>query len=135
MTRINLVDPQHLTNSHLMAEYRELPRIFTAMHKHADSGKSPADFDIPDTYKLGKGHVTFFYNKLRWLQSRYTWLHAELSLRKFNIDHSLYDEIVRSAYTLLDTQWGLQSIYYEPKPEEVYINMARLVKRAGVSDE
>ena len=28
MTRINTMPPEHLTDQHLFAEYRELPRIF-----------------------------------------------------------------------------------------------------------
>lgn len=29
MTRINVVDPRDLTDEHLFAEWRELPRVFT----------------------------------------------------------------------------------------------------------
>lgn len=56
MTRINLVDPVILSDKHLMAEYRELPRIFTAVTKLVDKNIRPHDVDIPEKYVLGKGH-------------------------------------------------------------------------------
>lgn len=54
MTRINLVEPRYLTDEHLLAEYRELPRVFTYVDRHGIAE------DRPESYKLGKGHVKFF---------------------------------------------------------------------------
>ena len=66
MTRINTVPVECLSDKHLLAEYRELPRIFTAVAKIYDSGNQ-LPTDIPPNYKLGAGHVKFFYDKLLWL--------------------------------------------------------------------
>jgi deoxyribonuclease (pyrimidine dimer) len=64
MTRINLVDPAELTDKHLVAEYRELPRI-SNLAKALPADKIPAD------YKLGKGHMYFFYDKGKFLKNRF----------------------------------------------------------------
>ncbi|MGP2427932.1 pyrimidine dimer DNA glycosylase/endonuclease V, partial [Escherichia coli] len=39
MTRINLTLVSELADQHLMAEYRELPRVFGAVRKHVANGK------------------------------------------------------------------------------------------------
>ena len=59
MTRINLVDPSELCDQHLLAEHRELTRIPNAVARGRFSlVGQPAD------YKLGEGHVRFFFDKL-----------------------------------------------------------------------
>ena len=40
---------------------------------------------IPDRFKLGKGHVKFFYNKLYYLFVRYMKLYNECKNRGFNV--------------------------------------------------
>lgn len=86
MTRINLIDPSHLTDQHLFAEYREITRLF-ALVKNA-SDKHPAQHiiaKIPPTYRLGAGHVVFFYDKLAFIERRYVALRDELVKRHVNI--------------------------------------------------
>lgn len=39
MTRINLLPPAQLADQHLIAEYRELPRIFTLVKSKLQSQK------------------------------------------------------------------------------------------------
>ena len=54
MTRINsAIDPKNLTDQHLIAELRELPRIFTAVNKRIEKGK--LFDDIPEKFTLGTG--------------------------------------------------------------------------------
>ena len=129
MTRINLLAPQHLTNKHLFAEYRELPRIFTAVRKAVAQGKHPSDFTIPPHYKLGTGHVTFFYDKLRWLRKRYRDLYTELEQRNYSLDSDLYAAVCNDAVDLIveHKEWAND---YTPRPEDIYLNMARLVRRS-----
>lgn len=80
MTRINsAIDPKNLTDQHLIAELRELPRIFTAVNKRIEKGK--LFDDIPDKFTLGTGHVKFFYNKLTFLDIRHMLLCIEYSER------------------------------------------------------
>jgi len=128
MTRINLVEPHQLTDKHLMAEYRELPRIFTAVLKLQAQSKTPADVDIPENYVLGTGHMKFFYNKIAWLRARYSNLFHELKARGFNLDDDLYINVHKSAASI-DPMWTL---WFEPRPEDIYLNMIRLCKRSNI---
>lgn len=57
MTRVNCIPVQELTVKHLVAEYREIPRLF----KLARILK-PNEF-VP-LYTLGAGHCKLFYDKL-----------------------------------------------------------------------
>ena len=71
MTRINLVAPSMLTDQHLFAEYREITRLFALVRAACD--KHPASAirsKIPDSYRLGVGHVLFFYDKLGFIEVR-----------------------------------------------------------------
>ena len=82
MTRINLVPPAELCDQHLLAEHRELTRIPNAVAKgkfHLQG--QPAD------YKLGSGHVRFFFDKLAFLLQRYDALHAECRARGFKVQY------------------------------------------------
>lgn len=85
MTRINLIDPQELTDQHLMREYQELPRILGNVRRAVAAGKHPKNFKIPSQYVLGTGHMTFFYDKLQFLRDRQKTLIAELIKRKYKI--------------------------------------------------
>ncbi|AKA61961.1 endonuclease V [Proteus phage vB_PmiM_Pm5461] len=88
MTRINLLDPSLLTDQHLIAEYRELPRVFTlALKAYGKPVKIPAN------YVLGTGHVKFFYNKLKFLEQRQNALIQECKNRGFNISFEKTDFI------------------------------------------
>lgn len=86
MTRINCIPPQELTDKHLFAEWREMPRLVGNLNKslHRKSKPFTAE-EIPDTYTLGKGHVKFFYNKFTWLHERHQNLTKELLKRNFNL--------------------------------------------------
>ena len=77
MTRINCVPVQELTDAHLGAEYRELPRIFALARAAYLRGELPTDPRNPTEYTLGKGHVRFFYARLGWLRKRFLELVAE----------------------------------------------------------
>ncbi|MFU2059339.1 pyrimidine dimer DNA glycosylase/endonuclease V [Avibacterium volantium] len=82
MTRINVVPPQELCDQHLLAEHRELTRIPNAVAKGKyNLAGQPAD------YKLGEGHVRFFFNKLQFLKNRYDLLHQECKARGFNVQY------------------------------------------------
>lgn len=85
MTRINLIHVQELADQHLMAEYRELPRVFGAVRKHVMNNKTPINFKISPVYLLGTGHVTFFYDKLLFLKNRHADIVEECLRRGFNI--------------------------------------------------
>lgn len=82
MTRINLVPPEELCDQHLLAEHRELTRIPNAVAR----GKFSLTGQ-PEDYKLGEGHVRFFFNKLDFLHKRYAALHAECLARGFKVQN------------------------------------------------
>ncbi len=88
MTRINLVPPAELCDQHLLAEHRELTRIPNAVAKGKFSLKGQ-----PEDYKLGEGHVRFFFNKLAFLKQRYNLLHEECLARGFNVQYFWTEEL------------------------------------------
>lgn len=80
MTRINTIDPQELTDQHLLAEYREIFMVGPALRRSLAS-PNWSDAKIPATFTLNKGHVMFFYNKGKFLHERYRALVAEMKRR------------------------------------------------------
>jgi len=85
VTRINLgIPPKELTNKHLIAEHRELKRIPNVVAKGRFNLSS-----IPQEFSLGKGHVSFFYDKLGHLKERYIELYNECISRGFNVQNYL----------------------------------------------
>jgi hypothetical protein len=83
MTRINVgIPPKKLTDKHLMAEHREIKRIPNCISKGKyDLKGQPIDF------KLGTGHVKFFYTRLKYLKNRYEELYQECLDRGFNVTY------------------------------------------------
>lgn len=91
MTRINADIPvQELVGKHLLAEHREIKRIPNTI----TSGKAKI-VDIPEKFKLGAGHVKFFYNKQTFLLRRYKQLFNECVARGYNVTNyeSCWDDI------------------------------------------
>ena len=83
MTRINVgIPPAVLGDRHLMAEHREIKRIPNCVNR----GRYSLD-NQPDTFKLGTGHVKFFYDKLLYLKRRYDSLYDECRKRGFNVQN------------------------------------------------
>lgn len=76
MTRINVgVNPKELCDQHLIAEYRELPRLWGLQTKMAP----------PPRFKLGSGHVAWCAQYQGMLADRYEALVAEMQTRGFNV--------------------------------------------------
>ncbi len=124
MTRINLTPPETLDPRHLVAEYRELPRVFALIR--ADDAKRALGLCTPDPgphYVLGAGHVRFFYDKALWLLTRQRSLIAEMRRRGMNPAHEA-DE------TLLD---GIDMIRqrrnWAPDAHEIALNRFRINTR------
>ena len=87
MTRINLVDPSELSDQHLVAEYREIFMVGSSLQRSLKSKNWEKTLaNIPDKYTLNKGHVTFFYNKGKYLYKRYEVLIEEMKNRGMNPD-------------------------------------------------
>lgn len=82
MTRINVgINPQDLMREHLLAEHREIKRIPNTVR----NGKAKVDDNIPEDFRLGPGHVRFFYNKLGYLLRRYKAIRDECRKRGYSI--------------------------------------------------
>ena len=122
MTRINCVPVEELTDKHLGAEYRELPRLFGQIQKAIERGESPNDPRNPTEYKLGKGHTRFFYNKVAWLIVRYKSLVIECERRGRVVNFPRVPDSVR---TIPAIWWGV----WTPTPEALEINRQRIKDR------
>ncbi|MFC2406287.1 MAG: pyrimidine dimer DNA glycosylase/endonuclease V [Cardiobacterium sp.] len=115
MTRINLVPPQELCDQHLLAEHRELTRIPNAVARGRYHLRGqPAD------YKLGEGHVRFFFDKLAFLQRRYQMLHEECRARGFNVQNIWPQDLPTDPALWQD---------YQPTATALATNRARIAER------
>lgn len=123
MTRINTVDPFDLLDQHLFAEWRELPRIFALARYWADNGKRS---EVPEDYRLGAGHVRFFYDKLQWLAFRHAILTSELQARGYKLGS--YDE-QREYLTWLKDNYPDLWNGWEPSTDAHRINLGRLQEK------
>jgi deoxyribonuclease (pyrimidine dimer) len=85
MTRINCIPVQELTDQHLLIEYREITRVSSLARE-----LKPAEL-VPE-YRLGAGHVKFFYDKGQYLSLRCEELYQECKRRGFNVTHKVYYE-------------------------------------------
>jgi len=115
MTRINLVDPSELCDQHLLAEHRELTRIPNAVARGRFSlVGQPAD------YKLGEGHVRFFFDKLAFLQRRYAALHEECLARGFRVQNIWPQDLPDNPSLWRD---------YQPTEQALALNRERITAR------
>lgn len=124
MTRINsAIYPKSLTDQHLLAELRELPRIFTAVNKRIEKGKGFKD--IPEKFTLGVGHVKFFYNKLYFLNFRFQDLMIEYKNR---YDKSWkYNKLAIDCYTKASESFLFED--HQPAQEEKDLLIDRISTR------
>ena len=87
MTRINIVPTRELADQHLVAEYRELFMVGSALARTLKSpNRDKSLSSIPEKFTLNTGHVKFFYNKGRYLHKRYDELVEEMKRRGMNPD-------------------------------------------------
>lgn len=118
MTRINLIPAHELSDQHLLAEIRELPRIFSHVKKHGVNKDK-----IPQKFCLGTGHMLFFTDKLKFLFRRYSLLYLEWCKRGFTLKYtssSLYDDYFNMIRNSND---------YKASIEDVNISRARIAEK------
>ncbi len=140
MVRINLVNPKYLADQHLIAEYNEILMLFGYVRKHPHTHFN----QIPQSYRLGQGHILFFKNKLRYLEERFEIIKKEMAKRRFSgkkeisfkgIDKRLIGnwrpstsdkEIIKSR---LRERINLKPSYYryygEHKPKKFFMDMIK----------
>lgn len=122
MTRINVVPVTELTNKHLFAEWREMPRLVANLNKSLSRKSKPfSTSEIPVEYKLGSGHVKFFYDKFKYLHNRHKELTTELLKRGYNLSHT-----DSSIFSTVDKTWYND---YVPTKEAMELNRARIKDR------
>ncbi len=119
MTRINCIPPQELTGPHLVAEYRELPRIFPLARAAIERGEKPDD---PRSYTLGKGHVRFFYPRLGFLVQRQQALIDEMLRRGYQPSYQSTAHLIEGIPAQWCTDW-------QPDETAIAINKERIAER------
>tara|TARA_Y100001934_G_C11802099_1_gene517611 strand:+ start:62 stop:472 length:411 start_codon:yes stop_codon:yes gene_type:complete len=122
MTRINLVLPSELSDQHLVAEYREIFMVGSSLQRSLKSKNWEKTLaNIPKKYTLNKGHVTFFYNKGKYLYKRYKLLIKEMKNRGMNPDPK------RKFKT---EQWPDELFNdWEPEPDDYNVIRARIKEK------
>ncbi|HLU00509.1 MAG TPA: pyrimidine dimer DNA glycosylase/endonuclease V [Burkholderiaceae bacterium] len=121
MTRINCVPVEELSGPHLVAEYRELPRVFALAGKAAARGA----FVQPERYTLGKGHMLFFYTRLGYLVRRHQDLVTEMKRRGYKPS---FDGVRREQFPdIPDKFWN----DWRPDEEALRLNRQRIAERMG----
>lgn len=126
MTRVNVgIDVRELSNQLLFAEYREIIRIPNSIL----SGRAKVfESTIPPQFKLGQGHVMFFYNKLQFLRRRHQQLLQMCRHRGINVtDTSSSFEKLYSLQKFREL-WG----DYTPTLRDRQILLARFAERGHV---
>jgi deoxyribonuclease (pyrimidine dimer) len=118
MTRINSgISVKRLTDEHLLAEHREIKRLPACLKKSIDSGKP---INIPQTFRLGKGHVKFFFDKMLFIKKRYK---------------EIYEECLARGFTLTDFSSNFDTVPlqylndYTPTKEETVLLEKRIKER------
>jgi len=86
MTRVNVgILPRELPDRLLLAEVHEILRIPRRVRQIAKAHKR---IMLPPRFKLGAGHVSFFYGRLGYLRRRYNTLVVECHARGFKVRDS-----------------------------------------------
>lgn len=116
MTRINVGIPvQELHDKHLLAEHREIKRIPNCVRNGRYSLKNQ-----PKEFKLGTGHVKFFYDKILYLYGRYIEIHKECKRRRFKVQsyHQAFLDLPQKFYN-----------DYEPTEKDIKLVRQRINKK------
>lgn len=113
MVRINIINPKYLSDQHLIAEYVEILMLIGHTKKH------PQIKNIPRHYCLGKGHITFFKNKLLYLKKRHARLCQEMKKRGFQATKTV---------SLVGLPRSLQKDW-RPKKQDKQLIKARLISK------
>ncbi len=117
MVRVNLIDPLYLTDQHLLAEHNELLMLTAYLRRYPLQIRDLSK--IPERFTLGRGHMTFFKDKVLYLKRRHD---------------ALRDEMARRGYTSrkilsIDGFPRIMLNDWRPEPEDVRLVKARIVER------
>jgi len=110
-----LIDPKLLADQHLIAEYNEILMLLGSVNK--------INMELmPDNYKLGEGHITFFKNKLKYLEERHGLLIKEMKNRGFNVNKK---------FEIGDIDLKLYK-NWKPKKEDFEVIKERLIQKYNI---
>jgi hypothetical protein len=130
LTRVNVVPPSELTNSQLLAEYREIPRIYRMVLKSIDRGEDVGQ-GVPPEFTYGKGALRFWYNKLQYIKLRQVALSEEMRARNY--------QTIAHPDPLSEGNHGIEHPGYwqdyTPTEEALASNRRRLAIRARRSEQ
>ncbi len=77
MVRVNIINPENLSDQHLIAEYNEILMLISYVKRYPDLD------GIPGKFCLGKGHMKFFKDKIKYIKSRHEKIKKEMKNRGF----------------------------------------------------
>lgn len=125
--RGNLVPVIELMDQHLMAEWRELKMVPAALRRSLRSRSTETILDaIPRSFVLGKGHITFWYNKLTFLTERYALLTTELLARGYNLQYrGGFENFTKDLPKVFFN-------HYYPTPPEIELSRARIAEKIAM---
>lgn len=116
MARVNIgVNPFFLADQHLIAESVEITMITGGLRKNKYLIKSK----IPETFKLGPGHINFFKDKILYLNRRLTEVNSEMICRGFYPGTKL--DLTEFPSSLLND--------WEPSIDDTFIIRERIYER------
>jgi deoxyribonuclease (pyrimidine dimer) len=122
MTRINVgVCPSELNDLMLRAEHREIKRIPNVIK----SGRFSMHGQ-PEHFKLGTGHVKFFYDKIGYLAKRYEALYSECVKRGFKMTY------FGDCFENIPPEYMGD---YSPQPRDREIILERITERLNAIEE
>jgi len=116
MVRINLIEPPKLSDQHLIAEYNEILMFFGHVRKF------PEIKNKPEKYTLGKGHINFFKDKLKYLKIRHELIKKEMKIRGFRTEKNISIKEFGSKHKKL----------WLPTKEDLIIIKKRIKERIGM---
>lgn len=116
MTRINLVPVYELSDSWLLAEYRELPRCIK-QNINTDNA--------PKYYCLGTGHMKWARQHILFLLDRYREICNEMQYRGFTINYP-YQKLLEWTYNNVNK--ALINPYIVTS-DDLNINKQRLIEK------
>lgn len=120
MTRINVIPPSELSDQHLVAEYRELPRV---LKQNINICGAPA------CYVLGTGHMRWACRFWKFTYDRFFKICEEMHFRGFAVN---FDPETLGTYT---ARFCGRNGEYTVTPRDIEINRARIREKYNKKPE
>lgn len=117
MTRVNLVDPDILTDQHIVAERLELTWVLKSAQRSLNGIRG---LYVHPKFVLGTGHVSFFHDKLKYIKDRFYDITYEMKHRGMVTNHPWPDD-----------SWVPYHMWksYTPSEDDLYIIKQRIFER------